>query len=160
MKTFTSLRTDAPIHVADNDGTLYAERSIGLARENMPQIANADLNKFIDFVLSKGFTFTRKQILPGDLHPTQYELNPEKIVGLKDKPEQLAKSLIAGNDLRILDGHHRWAASAQYYPEKTVDVYVASCDILTLINLAKEFPQSFTKGIAESIMPFGEFIKD
>ena len=130
---------------------MYADRSIGIARQNMPQIASADVPDFLNWISGQGIKISRVRVLPSDLHPTQYDLNADKIAALKNKPEQLNKILIVSKDNRILDGHHRWGALAQFYPDKHIEVERVETDIISLINLAKSYPRAFHKSIHEAI---------
>ena len=145
MKTFSAFQKEKTDHIA------YAQGSIGIARVNMPQIASADVPEFLEWIQGKGYKVHQQKVLPSKLVPTQMDINMQKVAALKDKPDQLKKILIVSKTYQILDGHHRYFALLEYYPKTPITVEVVECDIITLINLAKEFPKAFHKAIHEAI---------
>lgn len=83
------------------------ENSLGVNRENMPQIRSFHFNDFLEQLDEDNIKHSYELIESKKLKPTQSQINVDKADKLT-KEFVDARFLIASNDDYILDGHHRW----------------------------------------------------
>ena len=115
------------------------ENSLGIARENMPQIRSFHFDDFLEQLDKDNIKHSYELIESKKLKPTQSQVNVDKADKLtKDFVD--ARFLIASNDDYILDGHHRW-----YYGIKNdgiSKVLRIDMPIDELIDYAKDFDKT------------------
>jgi hypothetical protein len=121
--------------------------SLGLAREELPQIA--DVDKFLRWLTEQGVEAHLMNLPAHDLCPTQAELESAKIDAMIANPDDTA--LLASADRYILDGHHRWAARFCVNPDSTVRVWVIGLPMSRLLKLARLFPGAKYKSVKEAV---------
>lgn len=85
------------------------EKSLGIKREDMPQVFSKNMEDFKKFLLDNNISYFENLIHPKHLKPSQNELNTDKIESLIKSPTN--KTIITSTDKYVVDGHHRWAAS-------------------------------------------------
>lgn len=116
---------DAPVDVVDLTAVtvngapnMFSQmRENGRPRDQMPQITpdvQAEWWKTLD---GDGIAYEQTTIDPATLAATQSELNGKKVGGMINAMQSGKMSLegdplLVSNDGHILDGHHRWAATA------------------------------------------------
>jgi hypothetical protein len=129
------------------------ENSLGINRENMPQIRSFAFNDFLEDLDEDNIKYEYELVESKKLKPTQSQVNVDKADKLT-KEFVDARFLIASNDDYILDGHHRW-----YYGLKNdgiSKVLRIDMPIRELIDYAKAFDKTQYSDIyAETIFKQG-----
>lgn len=90
--------------------------SLGIKREDMPQVPSGVKQKFLDELKAAGVSIEEATVDPKTLKPTQSNykasnmdhLTTELRAGRYDKETRI----LVSSDGRVLDGHHRWAVMA------------------------------------------------
>ena len=129
------------------------ENSLGISRENMPQIRSFAFNDFLEQLDEDNIKHSYELIESKKLKPTQSQVNV-------DKANQLTKEfvdsrfLIASNNDYILDGHHRWYYGLQN--DGISKVLRVDMPIRELLDYAKAFDKTeFADIYAETIFEKG-----
>lgn len=124
---------------------------VNIEREDMPQIKSNLVRDFLQYLKDDGVHWKKKKIASNNLRPTQQDFNLEKVTNLMDKDEdQLSKPIIISNDNYVLDGHHRWLALLNKYPERKIEAYFIDLPITELLDKAHDFEGTTYKDITES----------
>jgi len=118
--------------------------TMGIKRNQMPQVATKDYPEFLDYLKDNGATFTKDTVPADSLKAIQGEFSDqgvEKALRLS----KIEKPIIASSDNYIIDGHHRWLAALN----TGVDVNIFRVDIpgKQLLQLVKDFPKTTYKDI-------------
>ena len=134
------------------------ENSLGINRENMPQIRSFHFNDFLEDLDEDNIKYEYELVEAKKLKPTQSQVNVDKADKLtKDFVD--SRFLIASNDDYILDGHHRW-----YYGLKNdgiSKVLRIDMPIRELIDYARAFDKTQYSDIyQESIFKKGGELND
>ena len=121
-----------------------AKDTMGIKRNQMPQVATKDYPEFLDYLKDNGATFTKDTVPADSLKAIQGEFSDqgvEKALRLR----KIEKPIIASSDNYIIDGHHRWLAALN----TGVDVNIFRVDIpgKQLLQLVKDFPKTTYKDI-------------
>ncbi len=141
-------------------------KTLGIPRQDMPQIAGPDKKEFFDFLSSKGIDYRTKEVRVGDLKGTQKDFSQEKVdamaEGMRRDGVRPGSAMLASNDGFILDGHHRWRAQREVDPDSMFSVVEVDLPIDQLLATAASFPKSFKAGIDEGAGPrdYGERQKE
>lgn len=124
----------------------YAEMfkpSLGIKREDMPQVPNGIKGKFLDELRAKGVCCDHIDADPAALKPTQTDYSAENMDWLTGEARagRFASDnpILVSADGRVLDGHHRWAVAAMEglrLPAVKVGLPMAE-----LLKVADEFNQ-------------------
>ena len=115
----------------------------GKTRSQMPQIDNPI--EFINWLKKvHGIPYSLERVPTGTMKPTQKHFDVEKVRGMvksamDGKFPKISDPVITSRDLRILDGHHRWAALRVMSPKNPMSVYRTSTTIEDLIRLARQY---------------------
>lgn len=124
------------------------ENSNGVQRHNMPQIKKVHHPKFIDFLLNDGIDVTYMQVAVTSLKPTQSEYNPTKVkLFTTFDLEVLSSNVIISSDGYVLDGHHRYKALLDAYPDEFMNVIKVDLKINSLIAKCFEFPETTIEAV-------------
>lgn len=110
------LGKDAPKYDLCNvsvEGTLFCAENMGIARIEMPQIA--DKGAFIDHLHGLQVGHSDVLVEASRLKATQREIDGVKVAGMMaaakaGKFDLRAERIFISSDNYVLDGHHRWAA--------------------------------------------------
>lgn len=115
----------------------------GMTRSRMPQIDEpAD---FVRWVKSEcGIPYSMDHRLVGSLKPTQKHFNTEKVRGMAEnarngKFPKIDAPIVVSRDLRILDGHHRWAALRMMSPRNKIHTYTLPVSIEEVLKCARRY---------------------
>jgi hypothetical protein len=104
------------MHIKDTQ--LYDEDNLGIPRNKMPQVPSDAKGQFITVMEQRGARVQRGVADPTKLHPIQAEISATKSAqiskSLKEKGTATDDGgrIIISKDNYIIDGHHRWAATA------------------------------------------------
>jgi hypothetical protein len=89
-------------------------KSLNMKRNQMSQVPTDCLNLFRSVLDSQGMRHVTKQLPPVQILPAQSDINLMKAKRMKENLGELPKKpLIAihdGTNIRLVDGHHKWAA--------------------------------------------------
>jgi hypothetical protein len=97
---------------------LFTRDNLGIMRDEMPQVPYERKGEFISEMEKRGIAVTRENVSPQKLHPIQAEISAKKSGKLAREIKQNGHGesdgarIIVSSDDYIIDGHHRWAASA------------------------------------------------
>jgi hypothetical protein len=132
-----------------DEEVIRASKGLGLSRDDLPQIDSDKIDDFLEWLRVQGIGVYPTEATARLLLPSQGELESDKIAAMAKEPEKLTKGkIITSADGYVLDGHHRWAAYVEVYPEGNMPVWQVQLDIVTLINLAKLFPGAKVRDIS------------
>jgi hypothetical protein len=115
--------------------------SLGMSREEMPQVASADVPALLAFLKSHHVLATREEVLASSLKPTQKEINTERVQAMTSACSTEEKPMLVSKDGFILDGHHRWMRAV--WDKKTLHIIRLDRNILAVLELVKQFPKAF-----------------
>jgi hypothetical protein len=101
------------------------KKSLGMKREQMPQLKKGMFNKVINHFMKNGQVELVTMKLK-DLKPSQGEINEEKLGRILNKKGKkvLKKSFVCSKDGYLADYHHNWAAGMELTKGGDVDVRV------------------------------------
>jgi hypothetical protein len=129
--------------------TLFDHSALGISRSDMPQLPTDPEGQkdFIDFMAKNGVTAERDSVDPRALTATQNELNGAKVGQMLDgymsgKYDVGSQTIFTSQERDVLDGHHRWAATAIYSmanPGTQVNEIRFNTDIGHLVDLGRQY---------------------
>lgn len=122
----------------------YSEElnSLKIPRSSMPQVAAGDRGALVQFLKARGIPYTKEEVLPTILKPSQMEYSPEKVQGARDY-QGGQRSIIVSADDYVLDGHHQWMADIIDAPLTPIPIIrLHTIALRALIEIAR-FPSSF-----------------
>ena len=137
MHTFREYSLDIP----------NQHHSKGIARKDMPQIADKHHDDFIKSIRDSGILVKFKTINPKLLKPTQKEFSTDGIMRNLGKISTGTKKppVIISKDGYIMDGHHRWAAHVN--AGKELKVAEIALDSKTLLKRMHDYEKVSYKDI-------------
>jgi hypothetical protein len=97
---------------------LFTRDNLGIMRDQMPQVPSGAKDEFLDEMTKRGIGVIREDVSPRKLHPIQAEISASKTGKiLRDLNQNGHKKgdgarIVVSSDNYVIDGHHRWAASA------------------------------------------------
>jgi hypothetical protein len=97
---------------------LFTRDNLGIMRDQMPQVPSGAKDEFLSEMEQRGIGVTREDVSPQKLHPIQAEISASKTgMILRDLNQNGHKKgdgarIVVSSDGYVIDGHHRWAASA------------------------------------------------
>jgi hypothetical protein len=97
---------------------LFTRDNLGIMRDQMPQVPSGAKDEFLDEMTKRGIKVKRDDVSPQKLHPIQAEISASKTGKiLRDLNQNGHKKgdgarIVVSSDNYVIDGHHRWAASA------------------------------------------------
>jgi hypothetical protein len=120
-----------------SEEVIRPKNSLGLSRDEMPQIRSFDVPDFLAFLSHHGVSHHAQQVKATTLKPVQSEINAEKVRTLDTTAAK--KPMLVSSDGYIMDGHHRWLRAV--WDDELLDVIKLSMKIRPLIELAKQYPK-------------------
>jgi hypothetical protein len=118
--------------------------NLGIPREDMPQLSDEIIPKFLASLAAKGIGVTEGTVPVGELKATQAEINAGKVAGMieatgqgKITPQNMP--IIISRDGYVLDGHHRWATLLVLDPGNKMKVHKVDMDARELVDEANAF---------------------
>lgn len=176
-------RTDDPniLNITvDQEGRDFGRHTLGLRRNQMPQIPSKYKAQFLADLEARGVKIERGELWASGLMPTQKEISGRAAGKLmrnfdqgKDKfADQWDEgAIIASKDRYVMDGHHRWAAQvARDYAGKpnsrirTITIMLNHDELINVMRswnqahgiVAMEFGQD---RVVKDMMKFAHFCK-
>lgn len=122
------------------DGRCGPGISEGLSRDEMPQVKGEDLDHFLGWAAAQGHSPERREVAARDLSPVQREFRQERVDALPE--EALEQPVLVSQDLKILDGTHRWVRHWQRDRESPVPVLVLPLAFNDALDLMHRYPRS------------------
>lgn len=88
----------------------FGPESLGVPRQEMPQVKGTDRRALLDWLGQRGITHRLEQVSADSLRPTQAEWSHEKVAKWKagQDPAKRARAVMISSDDYVLDGHHQW----------------------------------------------------
>lgn len=147
----------------ERNANLFTKHATNRTRVEMPQLpTDSDgIARFSDFIKSKGITGNIEQVDPRSLSATQNELSSVKIGSMLKSFERSYEPdglMFVSDDGFVIDGHHRWGASAILSIEKPgirANILRFHAPITKLLPLCDEFAAK--EGIAAKPITASEF---
>jgi hypothetical protein len=118
--------------------------TMGIKRNQMPQVATKDYPEFLDYLKDNGAHFTKDTVPADSLKAIQGEFSDQGVEKAL-KLRKIEKPLIASSDNYIIDGHHRWLAALNTGVE--VNIFRVDIPGQELLQLVKDFPKTTYKDI-------------
>jgi len=97
---------------------LFTRDNLGIPRDKMPQVPSGAKDEFLTLMKERGIAVVREEISPQALHPIQAEISASKsgqiMQDIREKGHKKGDGarIVVSSDNYVIDGHHRWAASA------------------------------------------------
>jgi predicted ABC-type ATPase len=119
-------------------------RNLGVPREQMPQVPNTHKASFLNELRGEGVSIEHRQFDPLDLHPVQSEIDARRVAEFFPLDPMLTEQnpILVSSDGFVLDGHHRWAASAAesaHHPGRVISAVQVDLPIKALLARAEKF---------------------
>lgn len=113
--------------------------SMGIPREQMPQIKAEHRGALTNFLKARGITVDSEEVPADSLKPTQAEFSPRKVQQAKDFTGG-DRAILISQDGYVIDGHHQWMAKRE--DGQTVKVMRIGAPVQDILRLAHQFPSS------------------
>lgn len=115
--------------------------SLGIRRDDMPQVPSGVKGKFLDELRASGVSVEDATVDPKDLKPSQSTYNADNMDYLTAETRagryDAKTRILVSSDGRVLDGHHRWAVAA--LEGKDLPITKIGMTAKKLIEVAKKF---------------------
>jgi phage gp29-like protein/gamma-glutamylcyclotransferase (GGCT)/AIG2-like uncharacterized protein YtfP len=120
--------------------------SLGIPRDEMPQVPKARLPAFLDELKRQGIEFKHVARKPDELRPTQKDLDPKKVADIRKKMKsgelRATSPVLGSSDDYILDGHHRWEAQRQENAGEPMNIVQVDLPIRRLLERSLEWQKA------------------
>ena len=120
------------------------EDTLGIKRNEMPQVATKDYPEFMDYLKDSGAKFKKETVPAKTLKAIQGEFSDQGVEKALRK-RKLKKASIVSSDNYIIDGHHRWVAALN--TGQDVDIIRVNMPAKKLLQLVKDFSKTTYKDI-------------
>ena len=118
--------------------------TMGIKRNQMPQVATKDYPEFMDYLKDNGAEFKKETVSAKSLKAVQGEFSDQGVEKALRK-RKLKKASIVSSDNYIIDGHHRWVAALN--TGQDVDIIRVNMPAKELLELVKKFNKTTYKDI-------------
>ena len=136
--------------VIKEDTIKLFNKSLGIDREEMPQIKKKDMGEYLNFLKGRKVAVKPYSIPVSQIGMTQKNVNLDKVHDLVNGDlSSLLKPVIFSNDDYVMDGHHRIVALYNINPQTELKGLQVDLPIKELIEVTTEFPKVSFKGIEE-----------
>ena len=126
--------------------------SLGIKRDNMPQIFSENVEEFLNFLNQKNILHFQKIITPSCYRACQCEFNKDKIFKIINDDSLLDlrsdKTVFTSKDSYIIDGHHRWLAH-MLLNDRQLKVIEIDLEANELLDVIRNFKHTEYKSIKE-----------
>lgn len=125
-----------------------AFRTLGVPRNEMPQVPNNSRGALRRFLNSRDIDIEKCSVCCGDLQPAQKDFIPgkvDKFVGLLNDKKLKGVPLLVSSDNYLLDGHHRWLAHRAVDPKGEIEVFKIGVEANRALMLLHRLPSSKTE---------------
>lgn len=125
--------------------------SLGLDRDEMPQIPAESRGALVSFLAARGVSSGTHYLRPDELKPTQSGYHADKVARAREHAGE-DRAILASVDGYILDGHHQWTAARLDRPDVAMRVTVFTAPINILLRLARQLPSSFRSNTSSALI--------
>ncbi len=115
--------------------------SLGLSREEMPQIPAESRGALTQFLAARGIGSREVWALPGEFKPAQAGYWVDKAIAARAHAGA-QRAILVSFDLHVLDGHHQWTAARVDRPDEMIRAIVFDAPIRNLVRIAGLLPSS------------------
>jgi hypothetical protein len=126
------------------------EGSLGISRDEMPQIDGEHIGEFLDYVSDEGKDYEKCSVPAGELQPSQNELDTDKADKIWNEDAAFENPLIISQDNYILDGHHRWLAVHRHDKDAEMDCIKLGDDAKESLELMHGFSKTKKRDIEDN----------
>lgn len=133
------------------EGVCRLKNSLQIAREQLPQIDESDVSKFLFHLKRKRIPVFKDKVVVSELIPAQSHLNLDKVKNLTREGEDnlCNKPIFISKDNEILDGHHRWYALKMLNKEAVMPVWRMDLNFVRCIEEMKSFSETYSKSVED-----------
>ena len=148
----------------NHDSEMDLEDTVGIPRDEMPQIKSTDMQDFVQWLSAvKGIEASEVSMMVDDLVPTQKKINMDKIKGMTANKsiDELANSkpILVTSDNHLVDGHHRWFALYLDNPKNNISTIRVDATLSDFLTTAESYPKvSYKSMVDESLV--NEILKE
>ena len=136
------------------------QKSLGIDREDMPQIKKKDMGDYLNFLKGRKVAVAPYTIPVSKIGMTQKNVNLDIVDDLiKGDIQSLLKPIILSKDDYVMDGHHRIVALYNINPQTKLKGIKVDLPIKELLEVTSEFPKVSYKGIEEYASIFQPHIR-
>jgi hypothetical protein len=133
-------QAEAEPAVADTQAFAPESGTLGIPREQMPQVPTQAHGGLVRHLNAQGIEHETKMVPADELKPTQAEFSPAKVEAAKEAPGD--RAVIVSNDGHIIDGHHQvLAAQAE---GKDVKAIVLDAPVQDALAAVRNSPSATT----------------
>jgi phage gp29-like protein len=108
--------------------------TLGIPRAIMPQIQSGNRAAMVNKLRSHGVDYTKAEIKPSDLKPTQAEYSPEKVIKAMEH-EGPDRAILVSSDHHVVDGHHQYLARLRSAPNTPIPVFKIDAPIMHVLGI-------------------------
>jgi hypothetical protein len=116
-------------------------------RNEMPQIASAFLDDMFKYLNRHGVSSKAEKVPAKNLVPMQ-KVNMAKVVSMAANPRSFDKPVLVDKALKIVDGHHRWAAAK--YNDVDIKIIRLNATFERIRDLLNDFEHTTHKDVHEA----------
>lgn len=140
------------------EAIITPKNSLGIKREDMPQIDGKHVEDFLKYVHKCGRDYERVELPAKALQPSQGELDTDKAQKIWDEYEAskneganpLAGEIIVSQDKYVLDGHHRWLAVKENQPDMKIKCIMLGDNARPALDLMHGFEKTTKRDIEDN----------
>ncbi len=128
------------------------KNSLGISREDLPQIDEKNIPKFLEVLKNKKINVLETRIDVSKLKPAQNQLNWEKVETLMNKGLNFLLNghpIFVSNDNIVIDGHHRYWALNMLDQQADISVYQINLPVYECIHQMRMFKDAYSEDIDE-----------
>ncbi|MBP7501148.1 MAG: hypothetical protein KA784_00010 [Aquabacterium sp.] len=114
--------------------------TLGIPRDEMPQIKGAHRGALINFLEARGIGHESDEVPAKTLKPTQAEYSQAKVDKFAESGAVGDRSVLVSSDGHVLDGHHQWVGQAER--GEKIPVIRLDAPIRQLLDVVNEFPSA------------------
>lgn len=134
-----------------SEEVITPEISLGIKREDMPQIQADKKETFKKYLLDNGIEYVMGSVPANALVPSQCELETDKADDIWKNNKAFEDSIIISDDNYLLDGHHRWLAVVQNDPSAEMECLIIGADAKKALEIMHDFEHADYQGIKENM---------
>ena len=128
------------------------ENSLGITRDEMPQIDGKDIPAFLKHVKNSDRDYEKCSIPAKDLKPSQSELDTDKAADIWKNDKAHEHPIVVSQDNYVLDGHHRWLAVQQNEPESEMKCIKLGDNAKPALELMHNFKKVKVRDIEDNLV--------
>jgi hypothetical protein len=117
--------------------------TLGVPRDEMPQISSGQRGALANNLRSKGIEYQKTEKAPADLKPSQKEFLPEKVQAAREY-DGTERAILVSKDGHVIDGHHQWMSKLEDSPNDPIPVIELGGNAAEVLEAVKAFPSSTT----------------